>query len=98
MASILALLSVAGLACGGEEPTTAPVATQAPAATQAPEPTAAPPTAMPAADQEVFKLKFSSPVSPPPFLISEVQKWWADEVENAATGASSGPTSTGRAR
>ena len=86
IASILALLSVAGLACGGEEPTTAPAATQAPADTQAPEPTAAPPTAMPAADQEVFKLKFSSPVSPPPFLISEVQKWWADEVEKRSNG------------
>ena len=34
----------------------------------------------------VFELKFSSPLSPPPFLVSEVQKWWADEVARRSGG------------
>ena len=98
--SALALLSILAVACGSTAtpvpaPTAMPAATDAPeptampAATEAPEPTAAPtPTAMPApsADEEVFKLKFTSPVSPPPFLLSEVQKWWADEVARRSGG------------
>ena len=75
--SVPALLSMLAVACGSEEP--APTA--APAATEAPEPTAAPP-----ADEEAFELKYSSPLSPPPFLISEVQKWWADEVAKRSNG------------
>ncbi|MCH2345539.1 MAG: hypothetical protein MK321_13670, partial [Pseudomonadales bacterium] len=39
-----------------------------------------------AAPAEVFKLKFSSPLAPPPFLISETQKWWADEVAARSDG------------
>ena len=35
---------------------------------------------------QVFKLKFSSPLAPPPFLISETQKWWADEVAARSDG------------
>ena len=93
LASVLALLSVFVVACGSDEPaaTSAPAPTAAPAATSAPAPTAAPaateapePTAAP--DGEVFELKYSSPLSPPPFLISEVQKWWADEVERRSGG------------
>ena len=83
--SMLALLSILAVACGSEEPTatTAPAQTAAPAATQAPAPTTAPPSA---SDGEVFELKYSSPLSPPPFLISEVQKWWADEVAKRSNG------------
>ena len=80
--SMLALLSILAVACGSEEPTatTAPAPT---AATQAPAPTTAPPSA---SGGEVFELKYSSPLSPPPFLISEVQKWWADEVAKRSNG------------
>ena len=38
------------------------------------------------APAEVFKLKFSSPLAPPPFLISETQKWWADQVAERSDG------------
>jgi TRAP-type C4-dicarboxylate transport system substrate-binding protein len=101
LVSVLALLSMFAVACGSEEPTATtapeptamPEATTAPTAmaedTKAPEPTkAATPTAMPAPaeDEEVFELKYSSPLSPPPFLISEVQKWWADEVARRSNG------------
>lgn len=49
--------------------------------------TAVPQAAAPAAaPKEVFKLKFTSPVAPPPFLLSEVYKWWADEVEARSDG------------
>ena len=79
--SMLALLSMLAVACGSEEP--AATSAAAPAATQAPAPTTAPPAA---SDGEVFELKYSSPLSPPPFLISEVQKWWADEVAKRSNG------------
>ncbi len=96
--SVLALLSMLAVACGSDPTSTAvPEATAMPAPTEAmeptamaeePEPTEAAATAMPAPtdDEEVFKLKYSSPLSPPPFLISEVQKWWADEVERRSGG------------
>ena len=80
--SALALIGVLMVACGGAgEPdaTAAPAAaTVAPASTEAPAPSAS--------DGEVFELKYSSPLSPPPFLISEVQKWWADEVARRSNG------------
>jgi len=81
LSTVLALLGMLAVACGSEDPTatTAP----APAATQAPAPTTAPPAA---SDGEVFELKYSSPLSPPPFLISEVQKWWADTVAERSNG------------
>ena len=79
LASVLALLSMFAVACGSEEPT----ATSAPAPTAAPAATEAPPAP---SDDEVFELKYSSPLSPPPFLISEVQKWWADEVARRSNG------------
>ena len=44
-------------------------------------------TAVPqAAPKEVFKLKFTSPLPAPPFLISETIKWWADEVAARSDG------------
>ena len=52
--------------------------------TRVPTPTPAP--TLEAVSDEVFELKFSSPLSPPPFLMSEVQKWWADEVERPSNG------------
>ncbi len=87
MATVLALLGMLAVACGSEDPT----ATTAPAATTAAPPAAEEPTATatmsaPSGDEEVFKLKFSSPLSPPPFLMSEVQKWWADEVARRSNG------------
>ena len=80
--------------------TEAPTAMAETEATEAPEPTEAmtseeDPTRVPtptpaptleAVSDEVFELKFSSPLSPPPFLMSEVQKWWADEVERRSNG------------
>ena len=36
--------------------------------------------ALPAMAQKPMKLKFTSPLAPPPFLVSETSKWWADEV------------------
>ena len=57
---------------GEEEPTRVPTPTPAPT--------------LEAVSDEVFELKFSSPLSPPPFLMSEVQKWWADEVERRSNG------------
>ena len=86
LSTVLALLGILAVACGSaDEPaaTSAPAPTAAPAATQAPAPTTAPPAA---SDGEVFELKYSSPLSPPPFLISEVQKWWADEVARRSNG------------
>ena len=80
LASVLALLCAIFVACGSAAE---PTATTAPAATEAPEPTS--PPAAPS-DGEVFELKYSSPLSPPPFLMSEVQKWWADEVANRSNG------------
>ena len=87
-ASILVLICMFAVACGSEEATEAPAAepTAAPEATEAPaaeEPTEAPGAS---SDGEVFELKYSSPLSPPPFLISEVQKWWADEVAKRSNG------------
>ena len=76
----------------------APANTPAPAAQQqqaanAPAPTNTPapaptdtPAAMPEEPEEVFELKFTSPLSPPPFLMSEVHKWWADEVSARSNG------------
>ena len=61
---------------GSDEPTEEP--------TRVPTPTPAP--TLEATSDEVFELKFSSPLSPPPFLMSEVQKWWADEVERRSNG------------
>ena len=29
---------------------------------------------------QTLRLKFTSPVAPPPFLISETAKWWSVEV------------------
>ncbi len=71
-----------------EPPTAMPAATEAPTAMAEPTEPPPTPTAMPApsGDEEVFKLKFSSPLSPPPFLMSEVQKWWADEVARRSGG------------
>ncbi len=65
--------------------TEAAPATASAAPTEVPAPTQAP-TLEPVADAEVFELKYSSPLSPPPFLISEVQKWWADEVARRSNG------------
>ncbi len=84
--SVLSLVSLMAVACGPDEPAptavpTATTAPAAPAATEAPEPTAAPPS-----DGEVFELKYSSQLSPPPFLISEVKKCWADEVARRSNG------------
>ena len=94
LASALALLSVLAVACGASAtPTSAPAPTAMPEATAPPvatQPSAATATTEPAApppsDGEVFELKYSSPLSPPPFLISEVQKWWADEVAKRSNG------------
>lgn len=36
--------------------------------------------------QAPMKLKFTSPLAPPPFLISETAKWWADEVAKRSEG------------
>lgn len=71
-----------------EPPTAMPAATEPPTAMAEPTEPPPTPTAMPApsGDEEVFQLKFSSPLSPPPFLMSEVQKWWADEVERRSGG------------
>ena len=55
-----------------EEPTVVPTYTPAPT--------------LEAVSDEVFELKFSSPISPPPFLLSEIQKWWADEVARRSNG------------
>ena len=52
--------------------------------TRVPTPTPAP--TLEAVTDEVFELKFTSPVSPPPFLLSEIQKWWADEVARRSNG------------
>ncbi len=41
---------------------------------------------LPAAAQKPMKLKFTSPLAPPPFLISETAKWWADEVAKRSGG------------
>ncbi len=41
---------------------------------------------LPAAAQKPMKLKFTSPLAPPPFLISETAKWWADEVAKRSEG------------
>ena len=76
LSTVLALLGMLAVACGSEDE---PDPTAAPAATQAPAPTTA-------SDGEVFELKYSSPLSPPPFLISEVQKWWADTVAERSNG------------
>jgi TRAP-type C4-dicarboxylate transport system substrate-binding protein len=40
------------------------------------------PTTKPA----TMKLKFTSPLAPPPFLVSETSKWWADEVAKRSGG------------
>ncbi len=61
---------------GEDEPTEEP--------TRVPTPTPAP--TLEAVSDEVFELKFTSPVSPPPFLLSEIQKWWADEVARRSNG------------
>ena len=34
----------------------------------------------------VMKVKFTSPLAPPPFLISETARWWADEVASRSGG------------
>ena len=80
LTTVLALLGMLAVACGSADD---PDPTAAPAATQAAEPATAPPAA---SDGEVFELKFSSPLSPPPFLMSEVQKWWADTVAERSNG------------
>ena len=41
---------------------------------------------LPAIAQKPMKLKFTSPLAPPPFLISETAKWWADEVAKRSGG------------
>jgi C4-dicarboxylate-binding protein DctP len=41
---------------------------------------------LPALAQKPMKLKFTSPLAPPPFLISETSKWWADEVAKRSGG------------
>jgi len=41
---------------------------------------------LPALAQKPMKLKFTSPLAPPPFLISETAKWWADEVAKRSGG------------
>jgi TRAP-type C4-dicarboxylate transport system substrate-binding protein len=41
---------------------------------------------LPAFAQKPMKLKFTSPLAPPPFLISETSKWWADEVAKRSAG------------
>jgi TRAP-type C4-dicarboxylate transport system substrate-binding protein len=33
-----------------------------------------------------MKLKFTSPLAPPPFLVSETVKWWADEIAKRSGG------------
>lgn len=42
--------------------------------------------ALPAMAQKPMKLKFTSPLAPPPFLVSETSKWWADEVAKRSGG------------
>ena len=42
--------------------------------------------AAPTPKAAVMKLKFTSPLTPPPFLISETAKWWADEVARRSGG------------
>jgi TRAP-type C4-dicarboxylate transport system substrate-binding protein len=41
---------------------------------------------LPAMAQKPMKVKFTSPLAPPPFLISETAKWWADEVAKRSDG------------
>lgn len=41
---------------------------------------------LPASAQTTMKLKFTSPLAPPPFLSSETAKWWADEVAKRSGG------------
>jgi len=76
LVSILGLSLILGCS-GGSEP--APEKT---VKESAPAPT----SASASAPAEVFKLKFSSPLAPPPFLISETQKWWADQVAERSDG------------
>lgn len=66
----MALFGAIAAACGSSATAVPQTAAQAPAAAPA----------------EVFKLKFTSPVAPPPFLLSEVYKWWADEVQARSDG------------
>ena len=35
---------------------------------------------------QTLRLKFTSPIAPPPFLVSETAKWWADEVARRSEG------------
>ena len=35
---------------------------------------------------QTLRLKFTSPIAPPPFLVSETAKWWADEVARRSDG------------
>jgi C4-dicarboxylate-binding protein DctP len=44
------------------------------------------PAGTPAPKPATMKLKFTSPLAPPPFLISETAKWWADEVAKRSGG------------
>jgi TRAP-type C4-dicarboxylate transport system substrate-binding protein len=44
------------------------------------------PGGTPTPKPKTMKLKFTSPLAPPPFLVSETAKWWADEVTKRSEG------------
>lgn len=71
--AVLALLALVGVACGASA-TAVPAQKSGPAAVQ------------PASPQQVFKIKFTSPLAPPPFIFSELDKWWADQVQARSGG------------
>lgn len=79
--AVLALLALVGIACGASATA---VPAQPAAAKAAPAQPAA--AAQPAAPQQVFKIKFTSPLAPPPFIFSELDKWWADQVQARSGG------------
>jgi TRAP-type C4-dicarboxylate transport system substrate-binding protein len=80
--ALLALLAIVGIACGAS----ATAVPAQPAAKAAPVAAPAAPVAAPVVPKEVFKIKFTSPLAPPPFIFSEVQKWWADQVQARSGG------------
>ncbi len=86
--ALFALLAVVGIACGASATAVPaqPAAKAAPAQPAAPVAAPAAPVAAPALPQQVFKIKFTSPLAPPPFIFSELDKWWADQVQARSGG------------